>query len=57
MSMRNDLLKATEDLRRAEADKLQLEGDIAMLKQQVRLHLLGCFQRVHAYLPETSWCS
>jgi hypothetical protein len=35
MSMRNELLKATEDLRRAEGDKLQLEGDIATLKQQV----------------------
>jgi hypothetical protein len=36
MSLRSDMLATSEDLRRTELDKLQLEADISTLKQQVR---------------------
>jgi hypothetical protein len=36
LSLRSDLMEATEKLRRAESDKQQAEADIASLKQQVR---------------------
>ena len=46
MGMRSEMLRITEQLRRAETDKLQLESEVSTLKQQVSGHELCALSRL-----------